>query len=299
MIAAADLRFVHLGIEIDHMRNSFSIFGFDIAFYGCILGLGIVAGALLVFREAKRTGQSVDMYLDFAIAAVIFSIIGARLYYVIFEWSYYREHLLEIFNLRAGGLAIYGAIIGAVLTLLVFSKVRKVSFFKMADTGCIGLILGQAIGRWGNFVNCEAFGGYTDGLFAMQIKKSLVAASNITPDIQAHIVNLDGVEYIQVHPTFLYESLWCLAVLALLLLYRKHKKFQGELTLLYFICYGLGRAWIEGLRTDQLLVWGTQIPVSQALSGCLVVLCGGILIWKRLSLKKAAKKPKEEENRQE
>ena len=253
MIALADLRFVHLGIEIDHMKNSFSIFGFDIAFYGLIIGIGIVAGALLAFWEAKRTGQNVDMYLDFAIAAVIFSVIGARLYYVIFEWDYYKNNLLEIFNLRAGGLAIYGAIIGAVLTLLVFSRIRKASFFKMADTACMGLVLGQIIGRWGNFVNCEAFGGYTNNLFAMQIKKSLVAASNITSDIQAHIVNLNGVEYIQVHPTFLYESVWNLCVLLFLFFYRKHKKFDGELLLLYFIGYGLGRAWIEGLRTDQLL----------------------------------------------
>ena len=147
-------------------------------------------------------------------------------------------------------------------------------------------MLGQIIGRWGNFVNCEAFGGYTNNLFAMQIKKSLVAASNITSDIQAHIVNLNGVEYIQVHPTFLYESVWNLCVLLFLFFYRKHKKFDGELLLLYFIGYGLGRAWIEGLRTDQLLFWGTGIAVSQVLSGCLVLLCGGILIWKRLHLRK-------------
>ena len=289
MLEAADLRFVHLGIEIEHMKNSFSIFGFEIAFYGLILGLGIVAGALLAFWIAKRTGQSVDMYLDFAIAAVIFSVIGARLYYVAFQWDYYKDNLLEIFNLRAGGLAIYGAVIAAVLTLLVFSKARKVSFFQMADTACAGLLLGQAIGRWGNFVNCEVFGGYTDNILAMQIKKSLVRASDITADVASHMVTVDGVEYIQVHPTFLYESLWCLGVMIFIMCYRKHKKFEGELSLFYFIGYGLGRTWIEGIRTDQLYLWGTTVPVSQALSICLVVLCGSIWIWKRLKLKKAAK----------
>lgn len=140
----------------------------------------------------------------------------------------------------------------------------------MADTGCIGLITGQIIGRWGNFFNCEAFGGYTDSLLAMRLKMSLVNPSMISQELLDHRIVENGVEYIQVHPTFLYESVWNLGVLAFLLWYRKRKKFDGEILWMYLLGYGLGRAWIEGLRTDQLLFFGTGIPVSQALSMVLV-----------------------------
>lgn len=173
----ADLSFVNLGITFTHLPNSISVFGFRIAFYGIIIGLGMLAGMAVAFSDAKRRGQDPDLYLDFALYAIVFSIIGARIYYVAFEWDNYRNDLLQIFNLRAGGLAIYGGVIAAVITLVVFSKVRHQSFFSMADTGILGLITGQIIGRWGNFFNCEAFGGYTDGLFAMRIRESIVNPS--------------------------------------------------------------------------------------------------------------------------
>ncbi len=266
MTAAADIRFVHLGIVIEHLRSSISIFGFRIAFYGIIIGIGMLAGIWMARQDARRRGQDPDIYLDFALYAIIFSIIGARIYYVIFEWDNYKDNLLQVFNLRAGGLAIYGGVIGAVLTLLVFTRVRKLSFLSMADTGCLGLITGQIIGRWGNFFNCEAFGGYTDSLLAMQIRRGLVNETMISQELLDHLVVENGVEYIQVHPTFLYESLWNLAVLGFMLWYRKYKKFDGEMFCIYLLGYGLGRAWIEGLRTDQLILFGTGIPVSQALS---------------------------------
>lgn len=289
MTEGADVSFVHLGIAIEHLRNSISIGGFEIAFYGMIIGAGMLAGLYMAQRDARRRGQDPELYLDFALYAVIFSIIGARLYYVIFDWELYRDNPIEIFNLRAGGLAIYGGIIGAVLTLIVFTKVRKVSFFSMADTGCIGLITGQIIGRWGNFFNCEAFGGYTDSLLAMRIKMSLVNPSMISQELLDHRIVENGVEYIQVHPTFLYESLWNLGVLVFLLWYRKRKKFDGEILWMYFLGYGLGRAWIEGLRTDQLLFFGTGIPVSQALSMVLVAAASAVIIWKRSKLKTGIK----------
>ena len=147
-----DISFVNLGITIEHLRNSITIFGFRIAFYGIIIGIGMLAGMAVAFSDAKRRGQDLDMYLDFALYAIIFSIIGARLYYVIFEWDMYKDNLLQILNLRAGGLAIYGGVIGAVLTLLVFTRIKKVSFFSMADSGVLGLITGQIIGRWGEFL---------------------------------------------------------------------------------------------------------------------------------------------------
>ena len=215
MSNTADISFVHLGITIEHLRNSISIFGFRIAFYGIIIGIGMLAGLWIAMRDAKRRGQDPDIYLDFALYAIVFSIIGARIYYVIFDWDNYKDNLIQIFNLRAGGLAIYGGVIAAVLTLLVYTRVKKLSFFSMADTGCLGLITGQIIGRWGNFFNCEAFGGYTDSLFAMRIRRELVNESMITQDLLDHLIVQDGAEYIQVHPTFLYESVWNLCVFAL------------------------------------------------------------------------------------
>lgn len=281
MMKAPDISFVHLGISIEHLRNSISVFGFEIAYYGIIIGIGMLTGIWIAQSDARRRGQNPDDYVDFALYAIIFSIIGARLYYVAFEWDSYKDNLLQILNLRAGGLAIYGGVIGAVLTLIVYTRVRKLSFFSMADSGCLGLIAGQVIGRWGNFFNCEAFGGYTDGLLAMRIKRSLVNESMISEDLLNHLIVENGTEYIQVHPTFLYESLWNLGVLLFMLWYRRRKKFDGEMLWIYLLGYGLGRAWIEGLRTDQLILFGTGIPVSQALSVLLVVVSAAILVWKR------------------
>lgn len=276
-----DISFVNLGITIEHLRNSITIFGFRIAFYGIIIGIGMLAGMAVAFSDAKRRGQDPDMYLDFALYAIIFSIIGARLYYVIFEWDMYKDNLLQILNLRAGGLAIYGGVIGAVLTLLVFTRIKKVSFFSMADSGVLGLITGQIIGRWGNFFNCEAFGGYTDNLLAMRIKMSLVNPSMISQELLDRQIVENGTVYIQVHPTFLYESLWNLGVLLFMLWYRKRKRFDGEMLWLYFLGYGLGRVWIEGLRTDQLKLPGTPLAVSQLLSAVLVVTAAGVIAYHR------------------
>ena len=276
-----DISLVNLGITIEHLRNSITIFGFRIAFYGIIIGIGMLAGMAVAFSDAKRRGQDPDMYLDFALYAIIFSIIGARLYYVIFEWDMYKDNLLQILNLRAGGLAIYGGVIGAVLTLLVFTRIKKVSFFSMADSGVLGLITGQIIGRWGNFFNCEAFGGYTDNLLAMRIKMSLVNPSMISQELLDRQIVENGTAYIQVHPTFLYESLWNLGVLLFMLWYRKRKRFDGEMLWLYFLGYGLGRVWIEGLRTDQLKLPGTPLAVSQLLSAVLVVTAAGVIAYHR------------------
>ena len=275
----ADLSFVNLGITFTHLPNSISVFGFRIAFYGIIIGLGMLAGMAVAFSDAKRRGQDPDLYLDFALYAIVFSIIGARIYYVAFEWDNYKNDLLQIFNLRAGGLAIYGGVIAAVITLVVFSKVRHQSFFSMADTGILGLITGQIIGRWGNLFNCEAFGGYTDGLFAMRIRESIVNPSMISQDLIDHRIIEDGVAYIQVHPTFLYESAWNLCVLLFMLWYRKRKRFDGEMLWIYFLGYGAGRFWIEGLRTDQLKLPGTSLAVSQLLSAALVGAAVGALTY--------------------
>lgn len=265
------INFPNLGIYLNHVGKSVSVFGFEIAYYGIIMGCSILLGLFLAEREAKRTGQNPDVYSDLLIYAIVASIVCARAYYVIFSWDNYKDNLLDIFNLRQGGIAIYGAMIGAVLSVYVYSRVKKISFSLLVDTACIGLVAGQILGRWGNFFNREAFGAYTDNIFAMQLPVSAVRTHEITEEMWLHAQTIGGEQFIQVHPTFLYESLWNLAVIAFLYFYRKRKKFQGELFLFYLLGYGLGRVWIEGLRTDQLKLGHTQIPVSQLLAGVLII----------------------------
>lgn len=275
-----DIAFPNLGIYLRNVPKGFTVFGFEIALYGVIIGIGVIAGILMAAREAKVTGQDPDLYWDFSLYAVILSVIGARIYYVIFEWDMYKDNLLKIFNIREGGLAIYGGVIAGFGTLFVYAALKKQKAFRMADTAVTGLILGQAIGRWGNFTNREVFGEYTDNLLAMRLPVAAVRERDISESILAHMG--EGINYIQVHPTFLYESMWNLGVLILMLIYWKHKKFDGEIALLYLGGYGLGRAWIEGIRTDQLFIPGTSYPVSQVLAVLLfagAVVCDLIVRW--------------------
>ena len=302
-----NINFPHLGIELHNLSSGISVFGFRIAFYGMVIGFGMLCGYMIATWMAKRTGQNPEFYMDFALIAIIASVIGARIYYVIFAWDEFKDNPISVFNLRTGGLAIYGGIIVAILTAIIYARIKKYSFWLLADTGCIGLITGQMIGRWGNFFNREAFGKYTDGFFAMQLDRRVVSREfqdSISVDqlqqmyvgkpnalqrileIRNHILTVDGVQYIQVHPTFLYESLWNLCLLIILLLYTKHKKFDGEVMLLYLLGYGIGRVWMEGLRTDQLFLWGTPFAVSQLLSALLVVGAISIMIYKRIKLTK-------------
>lgn len=305
--------FPNLGIELKNIASGFDVFGFQIAFYGVVIGFGMLCGWIVAQWMAGRTGQNKEIYLDFALYAIIASVIGARAYYVIFAWDEFAGRPLSIFNLRTGGLAIYGGILTAIVTAFIYTRIKKYSFWLLADTACVGLITGQMIGRWGNFFNREAFGKYTDNIFAMQIDRRVVSnifQSSISNtrlaqiyegkpstlerimEIREKVVTIDGIQYIQVHPTFLYESLWSLCLLIILILYTKHKRFQGEVMLLYLAGYGLGRIWIEGLRTDQLFLWGTPFAVSQLLSAGLVLFAVAGIIYqrRRLHLKKQVKK---------
>lgn len=267
------IRFLHLGIVLNHVAKAFSVGSLEIACYGIVLAAAMVTGLLLVMKVADRTGQRGDDYFDLGMIAIVVSVICARIYYVAFSWDYYSSHLGEIINIREGGLAIYGGVIGGVVTTALFCKIRKIKFLKTADTAVLGLVWGQALGRWGNFLNREAFGGYTDNLFAMQLPVSDVRSGEITAEMWEKVKKIGGTEYIQVHPTFLYESMWNIGVLLILLFltFRVKRKYDGMVFLNYLLLYGIGRFWIEGLRTDQLLLPGTQIPVSQLLSGVLAV----------------------------
>ena len=274
--------FPNLGIHLKSVGDHITVFGFDIAYYGIVIGIGILAGLMMAVMEAKRTHQNVEDYYDLAIYGVIFSIIGARAYYVIFSWDMYKDDIKSIINIREGGLAIYGGVITAIVVVFIFAKIKGLSPFLLFDTGGFGLIIGQMIGRWGNFFNREAFGEYTNGLFAMRLPVDAVRDSDITEKMWAHVQIIRGAQYIQVHPTFLYESFWCACVLLVLFLYRKHKKYNGELFLIYLFGYGLGRVWIEGLRTDQLILHRIGVPVSQLLAVLIVATTGIILMVQKI-----------------
>lgn len=279
-----EIWFPNLGIKIQHLsRVAITIFNIDIYWYAIIIVTGILCGLLLAQHEAKRTNQNPDIYWDFTIIAIFVSVICARLYYVIFSWDYYKNNLIKIFAIREGGLAIYGGIIGGAITAIIFCKLRNIKLGVLADVAAPSLLLGQIIGRWGNFVNREAFGGYTDSLFALRYK--LEQVSNVPPSVFDKKILYNGVEYIQVQPTFLYESLWNLIIFILLMLYKRNKKFDGEIFILYLLGYSLGRVWIEGLRTDQLMLGSTSIAVSQLLSAILIVITIILLIYKRIKLR--------------
>lgn len=266
-----NINFPNLGIHLENVGKTVTVFGFEIAYYGIIIGIGVLAGIIMAAFLAKKTGQDPDTYYDLALYAVVLSVIGARIYYVIFSWDSYKNDLLSIFNIRQGGLAIYGGVIAAIITVAVYGKIKKIPFGLLADTAGPGLILGQIIGRWGNFFNREAFGDYTDNLFAMQLPENAVRSSDLTRTMIENAEIIDGIRYIQVHPTFLYESLWNIGVLILMLLWIKHKKFDGQVFLIYLFGYGVGRFWIEGLRTDSLMFFGTGLRVSQMLAIVLAV----------------------------
>lgn len=260
----SDIAFPNLGLYLEDVPKGFYVGDFFVAFYGVVIGIGIMLGIMLAARAAKISGHDPDEIWDFAFYAVIFSIIGARVYYIVFSWDSYKNDLLSVFNLRQGGLAIYGAVLGAFATLFIYSKVKKKSPFWIGDCGVVGLILGQVIGRWGNFFNREVFGEYSNGLFAMRLPVEAIRdRSDITESIRIHMV--EGTNYIQVHPTFLYESGLNLLLLLFMLWYLKHKKFDGEICLLYLGGYGIIRFFVEGIRTDQLKFAGTDIAVSQML----------------------------------
>ena len=258
--------FEGLGIDFDLPAVAFTIFGHDIHWYGIIIAFGFSLAVLYGGRMAYKWKMSLDGMTDVLIWGTILGIICARAYYVIFEWGYYKEHLNEIVQIWNGGIAIYGGIIGAIIGAVIGCKIGKINIPNLFDLGALGLLIGQGIGRWGNFFNQEAFGtNTTTALFRMWSQK--IAQ---TLEYSADTLTAKGIEFdpnLPVHPTFLYESVWCLALFFVLnYIVQKKRKFKGEVFLLYGIFYGLERAVVEGLRTDSLYIGDTTLRVSQLLS---------------------------------
>ncbi len=290
-----DIRFPHLGIVFSNVGRTIQIGSFTVMYYGIVIAIGFILGYVMVSHIAKKSGQNPEIYLDYMLWMMIPAIVGARAYYVIFSWSYYKEHLNEIIQIRNGGLGIVGGVLAGIIVLLIFAKIRKQNPLLMLDTLTMGLLVGQILGRWGNFFNREAFGSYTDSLFAMQIPVGYFSENGRLTEIQNagvldKVVSIvtDGkaVQYIQVHPTFLYEGMWNLALLIIILIWRKHKTFDGELLCFYMIGYGCGRFMIESLRVDQLQIGNTGIAATQVVCICSVIV--GV-IWLILGKRKAKK----------
>ncbi|WP_067727116.1 prolipoprotein diacylglyceryl transferase [Oceanobacillus damuensis] len=244
---------------------------FTIYWYGVIIAFGAFLGVYLATKEADRLGLQKDLLIDFIVFAVPIAIIFARIYYVTFEWERYADGpWWSIFAIWEGGIAIHGAIIGGVLTAIVFSKVRDVPFWLLADIVAPSLILAQAIGRWGNFMNQEAHGGPIS-------QSTYESFHQYLPDFIMNQMTIDGVMY---HPTFLYESTWNIIVFILLILLRKYNPLRGEIFLSYAILYSIGRFYIEGLRTDSLYVFG-EIRTAQLISVLSIVASVIFIIYRR------------------
>lgn len=256
------ISFPKMGLSFEVDRVAFSLFGIDVMWYGVLIGLGIVLAFIYAAYAVKKTELSQDDFLNMVIIALPCAIIGARAYYVIFNWSAYSGNIMEIFAIRNGGLAIYGGIIAAALVVIIYCRIKKIRIGIPFDLLAVGLPMAQAIGRWGNFINGEAYGRQTTLPWAMSI----------------------GNYATMVHPTFLYESLWNIGSVILVLIAKKFKKFDGELFCVYMIWYGIGRFLIEGLRTDSLYLG--VFRVSQIVASLSVVLGIAIILYQRIYKKK-------------
>lgn len=249
--------FPGLGLEFNISRVAFSVFGIDIYWYALIIASGIILAYLYCILEGKRQKINTDIFSDILLVGIPSGVIGARLYYVIFNWEHYSGNLLKIFNLREGGIAIYGAVIACVTAVYFYLRYKKENVLKLFDICVIGLLIGQAVGRWGNFFNVEAYGYETQSFIRMMITSEATGKS------------------ICVHPTFLYESLWNISGALILMYIIRKKKFDGQIFLLYIVWYGFGRFIIEGLRTDSLMLG--SIRISQLVA--LLTLIGAIVIY--------------------
>lgn len=275
-----------LGIDFNLPSVAFPVFGYEVHWYGIVIAFGFALAVLYGGRGAYKWKMSLDGMTDVLIWGTIFGIISARIYYVAFEWEYYSKHLNEIPLIHNGGMAIYGGIIGALIGAAIGCKIGKINFLNLLDLGALGLLIGQGIGRWGNFFNQEAFGTNTEtALFRMwspKIRDTLAASADA---LAAKGMKVDPA--LPVHPTFLYESVWCLlSFLILHIIVTKYRKFKGEVFMLYGVFYGAERMIVEGMRTDSLYIANTSIRVSQLLSAIIAVVALVFFVYFMIRYKK-------------
>lgn len=280
------IRFPGLGLVFDYVPRSFQIFGMEFTIYGVLIAVGALLGMGLVTLEAKRNGEDQNRYLDMMLISLLVSVAGSRLFYVAFSWGFYKENLNAILDFRNGGYALYGGLLFGFLAAAVFCRITKTSFWQSADIACPGILLGQAIGRWGNFFNRESFGEYTDLPWAMQIPVSTVRSGEVSGAMRDNLLTINGISYIQVQPIFLYESLWCLLLFLLLMAMRRKKKYEGELFMIYLAGYGLGRFFFEWFRTDKLYIPGTKVGISLVISAILFAVFMPVVIIRRVMAQK-------------
>lgn len=280
--------FPNIDIAIDFLPRAIYIMGIQIPIYGILICAGMLLALAFTVLEAKRQHENTNHYLETMIVALIGGLIGARLCYVLFSWGLYRGNIAQILNIRNGGMTIYGGLLGGVVFAMVYCRLRKFSFWKMADIAVPGILIVQFVGRWGDFFNRSSFGEYTDSLLAMQLPLSTVRAEEVTALMRENLQSVDGISYIQVHPTFLYESLWCLLLFLILTAIGRRKKFAGENFMRYLCGYAFCRMFTEWLRTDKLMIPGTNISVSLVVSVILFVYFGITVIIRRVMAKKRA-----------
>lgn len=270
------VEFPGLGLEFDISRVAFYIGSMPIYWYGIVIGLGFALALVFAFANAKRFGIDADRMTDVIILTTICAVLCARAYYVIFAPFEYQS-FWDMINIRDGGLAIYGGVIGAVIFGILFSKWRKVPVLPMLDLAAMGFLIGQGFGRWGNFFNQEAFGTNTTLPWGMYSDGTAAYLSGVQSTLAAQGITVDP--SMPVHPTFLYESIWCLIGFVLLALYIPRRRFHGEIALMYAAWYGAERCLVEGLRTDSLMLGGVRI--SQLVAGVSVVAALALLICLR------------------
>lgn len=289
------VRFPHLGISLEHVEKSITILNFEITFYGIVIAVAMLAGIGIALLAAGRSGQEPDTCLRMLLWAVILGVIGARIWYVLCSWDLYREDLAQIFRLREGGMSLYGGILGGTAGMLLYCRHRKIPAGPLADACSVGLAVSILIGWWGNFFSRDMAGTYTDSLFAMQIPAAAVSPEELTRTLQEHLTVVNGTEYVQAHPLFLYGFLWYLALALLLSWYRRKKKFPGEVYLVFLAGCGLGGIWMESLREGTALLPGTDLPVSQAAGILLFAVCAVTAGIRRTMTVRREKRKKERE----
>lgn len=281
--------FPKIGLFLENVPKSLLIGDLELTLYGVLIALGMLLGLAVIFPEAKRRKQNTNDLLGFLIVVLICGIIGARFAYVLFAMPLYRSAPLSILNLRQGGMSFYGGLFGGLFGGAAYAVIRDISFGELADTAVPGILVAQTVGSWGHFFDRSGFGGFCDWVTAMQLPMDAVRADEVTASLREQLVTVNGASFIQVHPVFFYDFLWCLLVLILVLARRGKKLFAGELLLKYLTWYGFGRFFLDLLRTDRFLLPDIDIPISAVVSVLLFVVSGILLLVRQSMMRKRAK----------